>query len=310
MCFELVENPNLSWADAFWWTVVTMTTVGYGDLFPTTFYGRFLVGFPTMLLGVGILGYVLSLLATAMFESRAMELKGMKAIKKAGHIIICNFVNQERISELLRELRRDTSTGDRDVVLIDETLESLPAELHSSEISFVKGDPACEETLDQASLESAHTVIILADPSDPRQSDNNNLRIGLTVEHLHPSINTVVECMSPKNEVYFRRANCDSVVCTAGLAGRMIIQELQDPGVGAIVEELTSNAHGKQFYIQHVGESHTTYQSLQSHYASLKDCVLFGIRRNEENHLLPEPEFALEPSDSAICIAASRPAVS
>ncbi len=53
--FEIGNRPDLGWADAVWWSVVTMTTVGYGDLFPETMGGRYLIGFPTMLVGVSIL---------------------------------------------------------------------------------------------------------------------------------------------------------------------------------------------------------------------------------------------------------------
>lgn len=46
--FELPANPDLSWADGLWYTIVTIATVGYGDFFPKSFGGRFLVGWPIM----------------------------------------------------------------------------------------------------------------------------------------------------------------------------------------------------------------------------------------------------------------------
>ena len=50
--FELPANPDLAWTDALWYSMVTLTTVGYGDFFPKTAGGRFLVGVPLMVIGI------------------------------------------------------------------------------------------------------------------------------------------------------------------------------------------------------------------------------------------------------------------
>ncbi|MEM7396822.1 MAG: potassium channel family protein, partial [Verrucomicrobiota bacterium] len=104
MYFELPDNPDLNWADAFWWAMVTMTTVGYGDLFPSSPGGRFLVAFPTMLFGIGILGYGLSLVASFLIENKMKEVKGMKSFVRSGHIIIYHFANLDKTMNLIQEL--------------------------------------------------------------------------------------------------------------------------------------------------------------------------------------------------------------
>jgi len=309
MYFELPENPDLQWADAFWWTIVTMTTVGYGDLFPTTLAGRVLVGFPTMLLGVGILGYMLSLVATAMLESKIMEAKGMKTVHCTDHIVICNFVSSEKTSELIHEFGKDSSTSDAEIVIIDARIEELPSDFVSETTHFVKGDPAREETLTRANIRESRAVIIQGDPGRPEQSDNTNLKIGLTIEHIDQSVHTIVECLAPENVIYFKRANCDSVVCIASLTGQMMVQELQDPGVATVVSELTSNAHGKQLYIQDIEMPCTDYAALTQRYAGDEACLLLGIRRGSMNHLLPADSLSINEGDQAILIAAGRPEV-
>jgi RNA polymerase sigma factor (sigma-70 family) len=61
--FELPAKGELRWSDALWWSAVTLTTVGYGDVYPSTDGGRYLVAVPLMVIGIGLLGYVLSLAA-------------------------------------------------------------------------------------------------------------------------------------------------------------------------------------------------------------------------------------------------------
>ena len=306
MYFELPENPDLSWIDAFWWSLVTMTTVGYGDLFPVTTWGRVLIGFPTMLFGVGILGYMLSLMATTMLESKLLETRGMNEIKLTDHIIVCGFGRLETLLNLIREIQRDVTTKDTQIVLVDDKLEQLPPELLELKIRFVKGNPAREAILRKAGVLTSRAVIIQASSDNPEESDTHNLKVALVAETLSPSVFTVVECVNPENQGFFRRANCDSVVCIASLSEQMLVQELQDTGVAQVVSELTSNAHGRQFYIIEVPEELATYREARARYND-QNVVLMGIRRGEENFILPGDDFSIEKGDRAILISSERP---
>ena len=306
MYFELPANPDLTWGSAFWWSIVTMTTVGYGDFFPGSELGRYLVGVPTMLLGIGILGYVLSMVASAMIEAKMKGLKGMRKIDDENHIVICRFTGLGRILKLVSEINEDAATAKAQVVLIDENLEEMPLELQKIGLKFVRGCPSRLATLEQANVKYAKSIIIQSDSCDGRVTDNDNLKIALTLKEYSPNTYVVVECVEPENEVFFKRANCDSVVCIASLTDQMLIQEMQDPGVGSVLRELTSNEFGKEFYIMPVPAKASSYKTAREHYSSC-GAVSLGIRRNETNHLLPADNFIIENNDKIILIAPERP---
>ncbi|MFL2480136.1 MAG: potassium channel family protein [Verrucomicrobiales bacterium] len=308
MNYELPNNPNLEWSDAFWWSIVTMTTVGYGDLFPVTFWGRIMVGFPTMLLGVGILGYVLSLATSTMLELRTMEKKGMKTITITDHIIICNYVSADKTLKLIQEIEKDNNVTNSNIVIVDDNIDELPSQISSDTVHFVKGNPSHDDILKKANIKNCSSVIIQALTGNPEHSDNANLRVGLMIETINPDVYTVVECIDPKNEIFFRRANCDSVVCLAALSGQILVHEMQDPGVSSIVAELTSNDCGKQFYLSDFNlKDNQNYSDLKNHFLGENSFAL-GIRRENKNLLLPPSNTPLMEGDRAIIIADQRPA--
>lgn len=64
----LVE-PNISLIDSLWWTIVTLTTVGYGDITPTTTIGR-LIAVIDMIIGIAILGVFSATLASILVDKK------------------------------------------------------------------------------------------------------------------------------------------------------------------------------------------------------------------------------------------------
>ncbi len=306
MYFELSNNPDLSWSSAFWWSIVTMTTVGYGDFFPGTDAGRYFVGIPTMLFGIGLFGYILSMLASAMVEAKMRGFRGMKKIDNENHIVICRFTGLGRMLKLISEIKEEAATNHSKIIIIDEHLDELPSELQKIGVEFVSGSPSRVSSLEQANVKYANSVIIQANSNQGQISDNDNLKIVLTIKEYSPETHVVVECVDPENEIFFKRAKCDSIVCIASLTDQVLVQEMHDPGVGSVLRELTSNEYGKEFYIVPIPPKTVDYRSVKEYYATSKT-VIIGIRRDEQNHLLPDDDFIINSNDKTILIAPERP---
>ncbi|MDG4594940.1 MAG: ion channel [Candidatus Contendobacter sp.] len=247
--FELSENPEVRWADGLWYTMVTMTTVGYGDFFPKTPGGRFLVGWPVMAFGIGLLGYALSVIAVTLVTVKSREIRGMSSFELKDHLVIFNFPGLAKVESILEELFLDPAFGNfTPVVLVDELLEELPAELQKRGLHYVRGNPVRDQTLTRADIDHArHAVILCRNPRDPA-SDTLNIAIVLAIEGRNRNTTTVVECVDPASEELFRKAGCDKIVCTSRFDAYFLSQELLNPGVQEVIGDLLSARGGQQIY--------------------------------------------------------------
>jgi voltage-gated potassium channel len=305
MYFELPEKPELGWADGFWYSIVTVTTVGYGDLYPTTPGGRFVVAVPMMFFGIGLLGYVLSLAASALVEAKNKELHGMSAFKLDRHLVLFNYPGLSKIERVLDELARDPSFGKREIVLIDDTLDMLPAELDRRGIHFVRGNPTHDETLTRASLDACAYAIVLSKATDLRP-DDLNVAITLAIEARSKKVHTVVECVDYSAQELLRKAGCDGIVCTSRFDAHFLSHELLNPGIQEVVEELTSNARGQQIYVTpYSGDQKRSFAELAA-LCFERGHVAIGIRSGSATQLNVPAETSIVPGDQVITIGATR----
>lgn len=306
MYFELPAHPELKWSDAFWWALVTMTTVGYGDFFPQSTWGRFLVGLPTMLFGISILGYLLSTVAAYLIESKSKELRGMKRITDTDHILLIHYSGLDRVVQLVHELRSDPATAAKALVLIDNDLDELPPELAALDVRFVKGYPAREAVLDLANFRKAsHAMILAKDPKD-RRSDDLNLAVAVTLERLEAKIHTVAECVDHESMEVLRHTGCDGLVCGARFSSSLLVQELLDPGVQSVFDELASVQVGQQIFMIPITRMNSwTVRELKG-WADSHHFVLLGLQRKASLMLNPEDHTAVTETDKAVLVGKQR----
>jgi voltage-gated potassium channel len=277
--FELPGNPDLTWQDALWYCLVTLTTVGYGDFFPKTAGGRFLVGVPLLVLGVGLLGFMLSVVATALITARNKELKGMNPARTRQHVLVVHHPGAPKLLRLMDELMQDPAIGpEAHFVLVDPDLDELPAELARREVHFVRGDPTRDETLQRAGIDRAsHALVLLRAPGGPA-ADALNVAVTLAIEARTRQVNTVVECEDPGH----------ARTASSAAQGRLL-----NPGVQDIVADLLSTGEGQQLYLTPVPGSAGAGLAALQQAAVQRGHVLLGVQRAGSNHLNPAPGFLL-----------------
>lgn len=307
MFFEIAKKPETKWVDALWWSVVTMTTVGYGDMFPESLGGRLFVAIPTMVIGIGLLGFVLSVVATALIEARANEMRGHGRIRVKKHIVICNYPNRHRVLDLVEQIRADEATASTGIVLVDPDLEELPAELAKRGVQFVRGNPAKGEVMRRARIEYAQGALVLARNQLDERSDHTSLAILLTIEDINRDVFTVAELVDNNNREQLRRTGCDAIVCLAGFTTNFMVQELLDPGVQSVLDQLTSTDYGQQmFLVDSAATAPTPVRAVRA-WAQGQGALLLGFQRDGETTVNPSEDAEVRPGDKLVLIAKRRP---
>ncbi len=212
---ELRPRIDADFFTAFWWTVVTLTTVGYGDVVPATTAGRIL-GLFVMLAGIGLVSTLTGNLASIIVERHAKRRKGLLKVKLTGHTIIIGW--NSYAEQLVRSLR-ETGVLDRGgLVLVNqlppEEREALDFDLGlGDKLQFVFGNPAMESVIHRAGPTTARIVYILAQAGlTAKEADQQSLYAALTLRSMAPKVPIYSEVTLAENHDHLLRSGVNEIV--------------------------------------------------------------------------------------------------
>ncbi|MBD3421552.1 MAG: hypothetical protein GF398_15645 [Chitinivibrionales bacterium] len=299
---------EITMLDALWWSMVTMTTVGYGDFSAQTWIGRFIISYPCMLLGIGIIGYLVGFIANALIEFASKKRRGLMEITFDNHIIVCNFPGEEKIIKVIHEITGSERYRECRFVLITDKLEELPEKLQKMKIHFVRGIPTDTDVLLRANLLSCRGVIVLAERPEDRTSDERTYTICSLVEllereHKRP-IKTIAEVVSKDNIKNLQRTNVDGFISSEGIVGCLLVQEFLHPGINGVISQMVTNLEGSQLYIHETTLDDYPIQDVQIGAIRHEDDIqVIGVIQNGRQILNPPRDTRVGKGDKLIILA-------
>ena len=221
------DNWSL-WTTTYWF-IVTITTVGYGDLSPSTQLSQ---GW-TMFVILGGCGSLLTALeATVEFfilwSNRKM--KGLLNFRDhTNHVILMVGDDVQTIKELVDHVFNDTNREPKPVLLVSDVID----EWHDQRVSFVKGPLASDDVIERSGLKNADRILIWG-------ADQEVTLAALAVSSVNSTAHIVVRLNHIDNIKHVKRINPD--IAIVGSVGRTLaIQELQDHGIGEVIEDRLDN---------------------------------------------------------------------
>lgn len=308
-------NPNIdSPMDALWWALVTITTVGYGDITPVTLLGR-IVGMVLMVAGLFTLalfaGIVGSSLVKGMLSVREEQFRMSNYVN---HVVVCGY---DESTHLLEEaLKQELDLTQTRVVVIDD--HERPRDL-SPDYLWVEGDPTKESELDKVRLTHAGAAIVSgARDLNPQAADARTILITFTIRSFlrrqvklmgsrRRPLYVVAEILDSENVDHAKTAGADEVIETRRIGYSMIAHAIRHHGTATTMSGvLVSGAHN--LYIGQVSNAPTEPVSFGDLLVELqltkRGGLVIGVRTPTGKEIInPSKSYVFEPGSALIYLA-------
>jgi voltage-gated potassium channel len=293
--FHFLEGWNL--VESLYATVVTLSTVGYGDFSPRTSGGMLFTVF-LILVGVGTMLYTVGLITETMIEGRLRIVLGKGRLEKViknmrNHYIICGC---GRIGRLIcRELAEEKV----DFVVIDDDPETI-RKIQEDGYLYHQGDATHDKTLLAAGIKNAKGIVCVL----PR--DAENLYVILTAKELNPNIFILSRSEDEETERRLLRAGADRVMSPYTLGGMRMAMSILRPAMLDFVE-ITTRRQSMELRMEEVSlceGSSLIGQSLEDSGIRQKYGLIIVAVKKESGQMIfnPVAKYVIENNDKLIAL--------
>lgn len=275
--------------DGMWWTLVTLTTVGYGDLTPTTDVGRIwagvlmVMGMFTLALFAGIIGHTLLNTVLTIREEQ------FRMSSYAQHVIVCGYDAGSRL--LLDALLEEGEDAGTEIVVMaaGERPPDIPAAFR-----WVQGDPTKEAEFDKVRLTHASAVVVVGERgTSPQAADARTILTLFTIRRYmqvrqesvrrRRDLHLVAEVLDTENVDHARAAGADEVIASARIGFSLLAHTVVQPGTGELLARVVAKGDHSVFIADGRPFVGQTFGAVQR---SLKDdhgALLLGLRRTTDS---------------------------
>jgi voltage-gated potassium channel len=294
--YRIIEGEQWTYIDGFYMTVITLATVGFGEIHPLSPHGRIFTIF-LLFLGAGLMGYAVTMVAQFIIEGKLRELWGKRRMKERlkvmkSHYILCGAGNTGMVvtMELMKKGYR--------FVVIDTNVKVIQ-ELIEQDIPAIEGDATLDEVLLEAGIDRA-TGLVTALPHDA-----DNVFVALTAKGVNPDIFIISTAAKIESVPKLKRAGANYVVSPNIIAGARMASVIMRPSV---VDFLDATMAGQDRGLQ-MEELSIQPRSFLAKKA-LKDAeirqrsgaIIVSVKRGDRSVINPEPTYVFEPGDILIVL--------
>jgi voltage-gated potassium channel len=255
---------HINMVDAIYYSTVTLSTTGYGDITPVSAGARLTNAFVITPLRIAFLvlliGTTLEVLAT---QGRRMFRISRWRNSMSEHVVIVGYGTKGRSAV-------DTLVNngiDRDKIVVVDKGGQAVSDAHDDGLAIVTGDATRREVLQRAGVEEAQQVIITTD------RDDSNVLATLTVRQLNADAWIVASVREHENAPLMKQSGANSVITSSDAVGRLLGLSSLSPTLGNVMEDLLTYGEGLE-----VAERELLVSEVGQQPQSLPDQVIAVVR--------------------------------
>ena len=224
--------------DAMWYLVETLTTVGYGDALPQTYWGR-MIGFVFLLSSFGFYGFIIGQITNFMSTLREQRELGLSGTQFTNHVVIIgwNDFAQSVISHLVGA-RRDVAIVTKDRSSIDIIHEYYPG----SNVFTLYSDYNNFDLLEKVNIKNASVVFINLN------DDTEKLVYIINIKKFYQDLNYVVTLDNGNLKSTFINAGVTYAISKNEISSKLLASYIYEPDVAIFSEEIIAYAHEEHEY--------------------------------------------------------------
>lgn len=287
------HSKNQTILDALFMTVITITTIGYGEVivFRDLEIGR-LYTLIIAISGIGAFTYIISNFTAFIIggelikkiKTRKME-KEISAL--SDHYIICGSGDTGLI------IAEELMMTKRSFVLLDKQ-EHLEQFVNKNSVLHIEGDATSESVLEKAGIKKAKGLFAVTG------DENYNLVITFTARHMNPELRIVGKCKEESNIEKIKKAGADAVISPNRIGGLRIVSEMIRPTVVTFLDKMLRDKEKNLRVEEAEIGGHYSGKKVSELKAASPRALLMALQRGEKWIFNPEDNLILEMNDVAI----------
>jgi voltage-gated potassium channel len=287
--------------EAFYMTVVTISTVGFGEVHPLSEAGRLFTSF-LIISGTGILAYTLGSLVQFMVEGKFREIIGLKKMQQqidqlSAHYIICGY------GRIGRYISNEFSANGLEFVIVEQNADVCEM-LKEDGYIYIQGDATIDATLESAGINRARGIVTAV------TSDTDNVYITLTARGLNPELYILARSGEDSTEKKLIRAGASKVVSPYTIGASRMAQAILRPSVVDFID-IATGYHHLELQIEEIRVGHDSQlvgKTLQnSPIRSTHNIIIVAIRKSGASNMTFNPAASTEINADDTLIILGKP---